>query len=451
VSPSVLLVDDDEQILVALGRYFERAGYEVVSETTGSAALSAYDASRPEVVLLDLRLPDASEFSVLEAFRERDASVILLTGHGDVETAVEAMRLGAEDFLTKPVDLGHLAAVVNRISEKTRILRENERLRRSWLGSGGIEALGVSEQMQEVARRARLVAASDRTAVLLTGERGTGKGWLARMIHELSPRSSATFLEVNASAHNPDALATELFGQERRMEGDTFLHRDGLLHYADGGTLFLDEVAGVGLELQIGLLRVLEGRSLRRVGGDREMPVNVRFIAATDTDLRRAVEQGSFREELHYALNVAPIHLPPLRERSKEDLSSLLDAILATLALEIPGGARRFTDEARALLVDYEWPGNIREMRNVLERSLIFGKDAELLTPDHLPNEVRHLRVSRSRVRDTFRPESLEEVERRHIRQMLAYHDGNRTHAARDLGIARSTLIQKIQRYGIEG
>jgi len=450
LSQSVLLVDDDPSILDSLGRFLERRGFEVLPESSGAAAIRTCQARRPEVVILDLRLPDAEGLSVLRSLREMNASVVLLTGHGDIETAVEAIRLGAEDFLTKPVALEHLAAVVSRIGDRARILRENERLRQSWMGHGGPEALGVSPGMTELARQVELVAASDRT-VLLEGESGTGKGWLARVIHGLSPRADGPFVEANVAGITPAALAAELFGHEKGAFAETPERREGLILHADRGTLLLDEIGEVSLELQPRLARLIETRTLRRLGGEREIPVDTRLIATTRQSLLPAVEAGTFRDDFHYLLNVAPIVLPPLRERPIEDRQHLLDHLLGRLADELPGTPDAVSDEARALLLDYPWPGNIREMRNVLERALIFGRGESAIGPGHLPVEIRRPEVRRAVPRDGFQPESLAAVERNHIERMLQHHGGNRTHTARDLGIARTTLIEKIRRYEIEG
>jgi two-component system, NtrC family, response regulator AtoC len=450
MSQALLLVDDDPTILLAVGRYLERLGYEVLTEGTGAGALAAYQDRRPEMVLLDLYLPDAHEFSVLEALRTRNASVVVLTGRGDIDTAVRAMQLGAENFLTKPVDLEHLGAVIARGVEKNRILRENERLRERDRGGGRLEALGSSPAMRELAEKVELLARSDRTTVLLTGESGTGKGWVARMLHGLSPRSRSPFVEVNSAGLTATFLASELFGHEKGAFTDARERRDGLFLEADGGTLLLDEVGDLGVELQPRLLHVLETRTFRRMGGNREITVDVRLVAATNRNLQGAVDRGEFREDLFYRLKVAPLHLPPLRERNAEDRLGMLHHLLAQLGHEIAGSAPAIADDAVEMLLDYPWPGNIREMRNVLERALIYARGAGELTARHLPTEVRQGSGGPARDRGRFEPEALEAVQRRHVERVLIHHRGNRTRAARDLGIARTTLIQKIQRWELD-
>ncbi|TVP42679.1 MAG: sigma-54-dependent Fis family transcriptional regulator [Gemmatimonadales bacterium] len=450
MSPSVLLIDDDLDVLASMGRYLEHQGYEVFREETGGDGVATFEGHRPDLVLLDLRLPDAVELSVLRELRDRDAVVVLLTGHGDIETAVAAMRMGAENFLTKPVELEHLTAVLSRALERARLLRENERLRHQSTREAGEGAMGSSPAMRQLALQVELLAESDRTTVLLTGESGTGKGWVARRLHLLGPRARAPFVEVNAAGLTPTFLASELFGHEKGAFTDARERRDGLFTEADGGSLFLDEIGELALELQPRLLNVLETRAFRRLGGSRELRSDVRFIAATNRDLEAAVAGGSFREDLYYRLKVAPLHLPPVRERSEDDRLALLHHLLKQLRAEIPGSPAGLDDDTVGILLGYPWPGNIREMRNVLERAVIFAGRADVIRPAHLPPEIRTgNRGPGAERRRGFQPESMEEVERRHIRLMLKHHGGNRSRSARDLGIARTTLIQKIARYGL--
>ncbi|MCA1789042.1 MAG: sigma-54 dependent transcriptional regulator [Thioalkalivibrio sp.] len=355
MSGTVLLVDDDPAILRALGRYLTGLGYDVLSEPLGLAGVESYERHRPDVVVLDLDLPDINGLDVLERLREREACVVMLTGTGDIETAVKSMRLGAENFLAKPVELSHLGAIVGRAAEKTRLRRENASLKARSGGSSGIDALGVSPLMTDLARRIGLLAESDRTTVLLTGESGTGKGWVAHLLHRMSKRADRPFVEVNCAGLNATFLDSELFGHEKGAYTDAKDKREGLFETAHTGLLFLDEVGDLAHELQPKLLKVLETKTFRRLGGTREISVDVRLVAATHQDLDQGVADGTFREDLFY--------------RSR-------------------GGG--------------------------------------------------------------FTPEPLRDVERRHIHRVLLHHDGNRTHAARDLGIARATLINKIKAYELD-
>ena len=313
---SVLLIDDDVDVLRSIGNYFERLGYEVTRELSGEAGLATFDRLRPEVVILDLRLPGMDGMQVLEHLRQRDAAVILLTGESDVATAVRAMQLGAENFLTKPVDMEHLAAATARVADKARLRRVNEALLVQSAPGHGLDSLGTSSGMQDFAHQVALLAQSERTTVLLTGESGTGKGWVARMMHDLSPRARAPFVEVNCAGLNATFLDSELFGHEKGAFTDAKDRKQGLFEIADHGTIFLDEIGDLAPELQPKLLKVLETKTFRRLGGTREITVDVRLVAATNKDLQTEVEELRFREDLYYRLSVMPIILPPLRARS---------------------------------------------------------------------------------------------------------------------------------------
>ncbi|HEU4799936.1 MAG TPA: sigma-54 dependent transcriptional regulator [Gemmatimonadales bacterium] len=446
MADSVLLIDDDVDVLRSIGNYFEKLGYEVTRELSGEAGLATFDRIRPEVVVLDLALPGMDGMEVLETLRERGAAVILLTGQNDVATAVRAMQLGAENFLTKPVDMAHLAAATARVSDKVRLRRVNQTLLEQGTDERGPESLGESGQMQEIAHQISLLGQSERTTVLLTGESGTGKGWVARMIHDVGPRAKEPFVEVNCAGLNATFLDSELFGHEKGAYTDAKEKKQGLFEIADRGTIFLDEIGDLVPELQPKLLKVLETKTFRRLGGTRETTVDVRLIAATNRNLHEAVEHGRFREDLYYRLSVMPLHLPAVRDRTREDRLALITRIVADLRRELPDGPSTLTAEVLDRLVQYPWPGNVREMRNVLERGLILGRGAVALSVEHLPGEFR----ARPGVGDRrHTPLSLEDLERQHIDRTLKHHAGNRTRSAQELGISRATLINKIKRYGI--
>ena len=448
MADSVLLIDDDVDVLRSIGNYFERLGYEVTRELSGEAGLATYDRLRPEVVILDLRLPGMDGMEVLDHLRQRGAAVVLLTAHSDVETAVRAMQLGAENFLTKPVDMAHLAAATARVADKVRLRRVNEALFLHAAPDHGLESLGTSGQMQEFAHQVGLLAQSERTTVLLTGESGTGKGWVARLIHDLSPRAREPFVEVNCAGLNATFLDSELFGHEKGAFTDAKDRKQGLFEIADRGTIFLDEIGDLAPELQPKLLKVLETKTFRRLGGTREITVDVRLVAATNRNLQEEVESGRFREDLYYRLSVMPLMLPAVRERTREDRLSLITRMLADLRKELPDGPSGLSTEVVERLLAYNWPGNVREMRNVLERALILGRGRSLVSVEHLPGEFR----ARPGVGDRrHTPLSLDDLERQHIDRTLKHHAGNRTRAAAELGISRATLINKIKRYTITG
>ena len=445
MADTLLLVDDDASVLRAIGEYFERIGYEVWRESTGEQAVDTFQRVRPDVVLLDLHLPDSNGLVVLERLRRDGAAVILLTGQGDIQTAVRAMQLGAENFLTKPVDMTHLAAAIARLTEKVRLTRQNARLRALDHEEEGVGSLGVSPGMQDLARHVELLAASERSTVLLQGESGTGKGWVARVIHNLSPRSEGPFVEVNCAGLSATFLDSELFGHEKGAFTDAKERKVGLFELADRGTIFLDEIGELALELQPKLLKVLETKTFRRLGGTRELTVDARLVTATNRDLVHEVQEGRFREDLFYRLNVMPLILPPVRERSREDRLDLITRILSDLKAQLPGCPAECSSEVLDRLLSAAWPGNVREMRNVLERSMILARGQQTIGIEHLPPDLRQ----RSATDRRYQAQSLSEVERQHIERTLRHHGGNRTRAALELGISRATLINKIKTYSL--
>ncbi len=446
MAESVLLVDDDPAVLRAVAAFLEEAGYEVMQESTGEDGMTAFERQRPDVVVLDLRLPDISGLDVLAWLKEQDAAVVLLTGHADVETAVRAMQLGAENFLTKPVEMPHLTAVLSRVLDKVRLRREVQHLR-ARAGSESIAGtMGVSPGMRELEEHVALLAQSERTTVLITGESGTGKGRVARLVHQYSPRAEAPFVDVNCAGLTSTFLASELFGHEKGAFTDAKESRQGLFELAHRGTLFLDEIGDLGLDLQPKLLTAIETRRFRRLGGSRELSVDVRLVTATNRDLVKAVRDGTFREDLYYRIGVSIVHLPPVRERSREDRLELLRSLHQELLADVPGAPGEITTEALERLVNFNWPGNVREMRNALERALILAGGADAIAPRHLPADIRGGGGGVRR----HQPTTLKESEQRQIERALKHHQGNRTHTARELGISRVTLLKKIREYGLD-
>jgi DNA-binding NtrC family response regulator len=443
---SVLIVDDERPVADTFAAFFARHGtHSVTCAYSGADAIAAYEASRPDLVLLDLRLPDMTGFDVYARIREHNPVVIMISGHGDIPLAVQALQSGAENFLTKPVELAHLAVAAERAFEKVRLRQLNHYLSDRRSGAAASFALGSSTVMRDLAAQVDLLAGSDRTTVLLLGETGSGKGRVAELIHAHSPRKAEPFVEVNCAAMTADALEVALFGQDVGANNGAE-PRVGLFEVAEGGTLFLDEIGELGTHLQARLLRVFEGRVFRRVGGTREITSNVRIVAATNRDLVTEVNEGRFREDLYYRLSVMPLYLPPLRARSREDLVELMARIVDDLRPHLPAAPQTISEEALDRLLRHAWPGNIRELRNVLERAMIVGRGAEQIELRHLPSDVRDTSVPNT---DIHIPMTLEAVERVHIDRALQAHGGNRTHAARELGISRATLIKKIKEYGL--
>lgn len=463
---SVLLVDDDPGVLRVLERFFARDRWAVFQAMDGQAGLAAYAAEQPDLVLLDLRMPGLSGLDVLAELAPRGATVIMLTGNADLETAVEAMRLGAENFLPKPPDLPHLAVVAERALEKAELRRANRLLADRLAGERASDTLGTSPGMRDVARQVELVANSDTTSALLLGESGVGKSWVAQMIHARSPRSRGALVEVNCAGLTATFLDSELFGHEKGAFTDAKTAKRGLFEIADRGTLFLDEVGDLPAEVQPKLLRVLETKTFRRLGGTHELRSDARLVAATNKDLGAEVRSGRFREDLFYRLSVFPITIPPLRTRGRDDLLELVARLLRDLAARHPHSPTELTPTALDALLGYGWPGNVRELRNALERALVMSANQPRIGVEHLPQASRGAAgadrlAGRLGTRGTqgiaggggqaateLLP--LAEVERRHIEGTLTALGGNRTAAATALGISRATLHAKIRQYHLE-
>ncbi len=443
MADAVLLIDDDVDLLRAAGAQLERAGYDVTRELSGEAGLATWDRIRPDVVILDLDLPGMQGSEVLSHLKDRGAAVIVVAPSDQVSAVVRALQSGAEAWVAKPVELGLLEAAVVRLADKVRIRRVNEALLAPEPGQT-LESLGNSATMLEIAQQVKLLASSERTTVLVEGEVGTGKHWVSRLIHALSPRARQPFLSVSCAGIPAQQLEVELFGQDKG--GDMRERRQGLFEIANRGTLFLGEIADLPPELQPKLLKVLETRTFRRAGGTREISVDVRLIASTSRSLASEVEGAQFREDLYYRLSVMPLRLPPLRDRSREDRTALVLRLQAELRRDLPDGPSGLPAEVLERLVTYNWPGNVREMRNVLERALILGRGLPQVAIEHLPGEFRN----RPGIGDRrHAPMTLDELERQHIERTLRHHNGNRTRAAHELGISRATLINKIKRYAI--
>lgn len=446
---SVLLVDDDPAILRILARFFTHEGWETHQALSGEAGVRAYEAARPDLVFLDVGMPGISGLDALELLVGRGATVLMLTGQAELETAVDAMQRGAESFLTKPVDLAHLRAAAERAMEKVELRRANDSLADRMAGSSRVATLGTSPRMQELARQVEKVAAAANTSVLLLGESGTGKSFAAQLIHARSRRARGPFVEINCAGLQATFLDSELFGHEKGAFTDAKEAKRGLFEVADRGTLFLDEIGDLAPELQPKLLRVLETRTFRRLGGTRELSVDVRLVAATNRDLETAVREGRFREDLFYRLSVFPLTIPPLRERSRDDVLELVHGSLRSLREHHGDAPGEITSRALDRLVAYAWPGNVRELRNALERALVLAVGAERIDLEHLPAALRSADAVSRPVAGAAEIPTLKEMERDHIERALYLLGGNRTVAAERLGISRATLHAKIREYGL--
>jgi DNA-binding NtrC family response regulator len=445
---SILIVDDDAGVREALRRVFRGRDLDIMMATDAVSCLEEYERNRPDLVLLDHGLPGLTGLQLLEVLRERDpdATVLMLTGRAEISIAVEAMRLGADNFLTKPIDPVHLDAAVSRALEKVMLRRQNRFYREREQEEVAMGGLSQTAHMPEIMQFVELLA-EGMAPVLLTGETGTGKGWIAQLLHAKSPRAQGPFVEVNCAGLSANFLDSELFGHEKGAYTDAKAQKVGLFEIAHGGTLFLDEIGDLAPELQPKLLKAIESQRFRRLGGTREITVDVRLIAATHHDLKAAVRTNRFREDLFYRLAVFPLHLPPLRERGREAILALARYFLGDLRRRLGRGPTGFSDAALARLAGHEWPGNIRELRNTIERILLLARDAREIDVAHLPSEMKVGSAQALLAAFSAGDEdlSLATAERRHIERVLARVGGNRVHAARALGIARATLYKRLQ------
>ena len=444
--PVILIVDDEKNTRDGLTRALSPR-YEVRAAESASRALQVLEEQSVDVLLSDLRMPGMDGLTLMQRALARTPQpvCILLTAYGSIETAVDAMKHGAYDFLTKPVNLDRLELLLRRALRERDMESENRRLREQLDSRYGLEQIiGQSLAIQEVFETIRQAAPS-RATVLIQGESGTGKELVARALHQLSPRVQGPFVPLHCAALSSTLLESELFGHEKGAFTGAAELRRGRFELADGGTLFLDEVGEIPPAVQVKILRVLEERRFERVGGQETIETDVRLLAATNRDLRRMVDEGAFREDLFYRLNVVTIHLPPLRERP-EDIPLLAGHFLKTLAAENGKKLEGLTPEAMSALMAYSWPGNVRELRNVIERMVVLARGETLGVRD-IPAGLRE--GARGRGVSVSGALSLEEVEKQMILRALKAHDGHRIKAAAQLGISPRTLHRKLNEYGL--
>ena len=446
--PSVLIADDEKNTREGLGRALQRH-YEVLLAEDGRRALELLDQRPVDVILSDVRMPGMDGLTLLSRAlaRQPQPLVILLTAYGTVETAVEAMKRGAYDFLTKPVNLDQLDLKLKQALRSREVEVENRALREQLDEKFGLEnILGNSGPMQEVFDTMRQVAPT-RATVLVEGESGTGKELVARAIHQLSPRAKGPFVPVHCAALSKTLLESELFGHEKGAYTGATERRSGRFEMADGGTLVLDEIGEIDPAVQVKILRVLEEHKFERVGGSEMLEVDVRLLAATNRDLKQMVADGKFREDLFYRLYVVNVHLPPLRERGS-DIPMLAQHFLKEFATENAKAVTGLTPDALDLLTAYRWPGNVRELRNVMERMVVLTH-TEKLTVRDLPANIRELSGGKPAGVALAGHLTLEAAEKQLIIQALKQHGGNRTLAAKQIGISRRTFHRKLNEFGL--
>ena len=448
----ILIVDDDAAMTEVLVEGLARRGFVAIGHTRGGAALQQLATEAFDAVVTDLRMPDMGGIELCEhiAGRRPDVPVIAITAFGSLETAVQAIRAGAYDFITKPLDIDALELALNRAVQHRALREEVRQLRRAVEDTHRFDDLvGSSAPMLALYELLERVAESD-ASVVVTGETGTGKEVVARALHRHGRRKGGPFMAINCAAMPESLLEAELFGHVRGAFTDARAERKGLLRVATGGTLFLDEVGDMPPSVQPKLLRALQERVVRPVGGDGEHPFDVRVVAATNRDLETAVEEGRFREDLYFRLNVIHVDLPPLRERGG-DILVLAQLFLVELADRAGKGVRGISRPAAERLLSYRWPGNVRELRNCIERAVALTRHEELMIED-LPEKVRTPKASASLVvsDDPSDLVTMDEVERRYILRVLESTSGNKRAAAKILGFDRKTLYRKMQRYGVE-
>lgn len=446
----ILLVEDDDSLRLTQAMYLEREGFQVTAVGNGAEALRQIAADQYQAVVTDLRLDEIGGLEVLAAAKEKspETEVILITGFGSVDTAVEAMKSGAYDYLTKPVDPDDLVLTLQKACERRQLRRQVAYLKKEVAQEAGLgHIVAVSPEMRQIMTLVQQLAQNDAT-VLIEGESGTGKELMAKYIHHTGRRAGGPFVAVNCGALPENLLESELFGHVRGSFTGAIKDKKGLFEVADGGTLLLDEIGETSPSFQVKLLRILEDGTFRRVGGTTERRVNVRIIAASNKDLGRLVQENHFRRDLYYRLKVIPIYLPPLRKR-KADIRPLAEHFVVYYTHHMGRKESSLSAEAIERLEAHIWPGNVRELENAIERALIFCQGQEV-QPADLPLEACTPPIEEFGHLDITDDLSLEAMEQAHIRRVLEHCQWNRSRAARELSIGYNTLWRKMKKYGLK-
>ncbi|MCX7994729.1 MAG: sigma-54 dependent transcriptional regulator [candidate division WOR-3 bacterium] len=451
MSESILIIDDEVLTLNNLKRALEKEGYEIFLADSGETGLKIFHEHLPNLVLVDLMLPGIDGIEVLKKIKEIDVNtvVIIITAYEIIEKAVQAMKLGAYDYLLKPFRITELKTTIKRAFELQKLrLRITETIETEKGKYYFDRIVAKSKKMEEVLKIAQRVAALDKTAILITGESGVGKGLLAKAIHYNSPRAEKTFIEINCAAIPENLLESELFGYEPGAFTDARRRKTGILEKADKGTVFLDEIADMPLSIQAKILKVLDEQTFTRLGGTTPIKVDIRIIAATNKDLRKEIERKNFREDLFYRLNVVPIHVPPLRER-KEDIIPLVLDFIKDFNQELHRSYKGISESAAKVFIEYDWPGNVRELRNIVERIMALHP-AEEIKLEHIPNELKASPILNEipAIQETIKENkfvTLERLEKEYIKEVLKFTGGNKSKAAKILGIHLTSLLRKLR------
>jgi two-component system response regulator AtoC len=460
----ILIIDDEQLIRWSLDKHLSSRGFQLFSAATGEEGIKLFTANNPDIVFVDNRLPNMQGLEVIQKIKsiDEDALVVFMTAYGSIENAVKAMKLGASEYINKPFSLKEIDFIIDEVTEKRKLAKELQLLRRQQKEKVTFESIiGGSESIGQIVQISKKIASTETTTILLLGESGTGKDLFARAIHNESSRQDKPFVTINCSSLPETLLESELFGHEQGAFTDAKKLKKGFFEIAEGGTVFLDEIGEINLAIQVKLLGVLENRVIRRIGGTADIPVEIRIIAATNKDLKKSVDEKTFREDLYYRLKVFQITIPPLREH-KEDIILLAENFIAFFNAQFRKQIRGIDPLASEILINYSWPGNIRELRNVMERAVILESDAILHT-ECLPGEI-NTNPAETEPGESSAPDdialagnivqpdglTLYELEKQTIMNALAKARNNQTRASKILGITRDTLRYKIKKYLID-
>lgn len=452
----ILVIDDEKLLRWSLQQNLSKEGYTVLTAEKGMEGLEVYSEEQPDVVLLDIHLPDVSGINVLESIKKenRNALVIMVTAFGDIETAVKTIKFGAYDFVEKPFNMDKLKILISKALETVTLRKEVSQFRSEISKRYGFSnIIGKSPQMMKVLDLVSKVAKSDATTILLQGESGTGKDLVAKVIHYESSRASRPFMDINCTALPETLIESELFGHEKGAFTDAKQMKKGLFELAEGGTIFLDEIGDMKLSTQAKLLKIIENKTFKRIGGVKDITVDLRVVAATNKDIVEEAKKGNFREDLYYRLKVIPIIIPPLRER-REDIPPLARFFIEEFNREFKKDVRGLAKATEEAFLLYSWPGNVRELKNIIERAMIL-ESAEYILPEHLPAEITSGN-GKAGLPKAYHPGieippgglDIEEVERELIRKALEQTKWNQTRAARLLNLTRDALRYRMQKFG---
>jgi len=443
---NILVVDDEETMRETLKELLERDGFSVQMADNTYSAIDLYQKQQHNLVISDIMMPESDGIELLHKLKNinPEVIVILITGYASIDSAVQAIKIGAEDYFTKPFNNEEILKVVDRIYKNQKLIQQNELLKQGISKHDIPEIVGNSIKIRKIISDIKTVANSD-IPVFVSGESGTGKELVARAVHNLSERCHEPFVAINCAAIPNDLLESEFFGYEKGAFSGALTKKYGLFEIANNGTLFLDEIGEMPMALQAKLLRTIETQELRRIGGTKEVKINLRFVCCTNRDIKKEIEDGRFRSDLYYRLSTFCIHIPPLKDR-KEDIPLIVNHFLN----KKKGALNQLPDEIMQAFSDYNWPGNIRELEHVLERIILFAKDSPP-SVKNLPNEFHKTNHQKSRTEDPVTElNSLKEIERTHILDVLNQCNGDKKEAAKILGIGLKTLYRKIEEYSYE-